>query len=456
MILLVNPWIYDFAAYDLWIKPMGLLRIADQLIQEGYRVELLDCLDRSIERGAQRFREGRYGDGKYPWVEVAKPDIFKDIPRKYKRYGIAPSLFEEQLNTLSSPPEAILVTSLMTYWYPGVALAIRLVKERFPETPVILGGIYATLCTEHAEKESGADLIVKGQGLDIGRILRDKFRIFPSAKGEKRFPLALYPHLQYVPLLTSEGCPFHCTYCASWLLYPDYVRFRPEDVLEEIEYFFRERGIKNFAFYDDALLHDFEHHTGILLEGVLKKGIKVNFHTPNGLHARYLRNPERADLLVRSGFKTIRLSLETINPERQNLSGGKVNSEDILTALANFRKAGLLPETIGVYIMFGLDGQPLEEVYQTASFIHRLGARIYLSEFSPIPGTPEGERALNKLGERRPGFQQDPLLQNNSVYFYMSGQHSWEEIKRLRDWIQGLNNFHKRGCQTAKSNIIYR
>ena len=27
-ILLINPWIYDFAAYDLWSKPLGLLYIA--------------------------------------------------------------------------------------------------------------------------------------------------------------------------------------------------------------------------------------------------------------------------------------------------------------------------------------------------------------------------------------------------------------------------------------------
>jgi hypothetical protein len=26
-ILLINPWIYDFAAYDFWIKPMGLMML---------------------------------------------------------------------------------------------------------------------------------------------------------------------------------------------------------------------------------------------------------------------------------------------------------------------------------------------------------------------------------------------------------------------------------------------
>ena len=52
----------------------------------------------------------------------------------------------------------------MTYWYPGVAAAIRLARERFPGVPVILGGIYATLCPEHAQQHSGADRVVAGPG----------------------------------------------------------------------------------------------------------------------------------------------------------------------------------------------------------------------------------------------------------------------------------------------------
>ena len=43
-ILLVNPWIHDFAAYDLWMKPLGLLYIGSILRSRGYSVHLLDCL----------------------------------------------------------------------------------------------------------------------------------------------------------------------------------------------------------------------------------------------------------------------------------------------------------------------------------------------------------------------------------------------------------------------------
>jgi hypothetical protein len=45
-ILLVNSWIYDFAVYDLWMKPLGLLYIAAFLEEFGYDVSLINCMDR--------------------------------------------------------------------------------------------------------------------------------------------------------------------------------------------------------------------------------------------------------------------------------------------------------------------------------------------------------------------------------------------------------------------------
>ncbi|MGI9568270.1 MAG: B12-binding domain-containing radical SAM protein, partial [Desulfobulbia bacterium] len=44
--LLVNPWIHDFAAYDFWAKPLGLLTLAALLRRHGYIVSYIDCLDR--------------------------------------------------------------------------------------------------------------------------------------------------------------------------------------------------------------------------------------------------------------------------------------------------------------------------------------------------------------------------------------------------------------------------
>ena len=50
-VLLVNPWIYDFAAFNLWCEPLGLLSIGAVLQQAGCRVDLLDCLGGPLPKG---------------------------------------------------------------------------------------------------------------------------------------------------------------------------------------------------------------------------------------------------------------------------------------------------------------------------------------------------------------------------------------------------------------------
>ena len=44
-ILLINPWICDFAAYDFWAKPIGLLYIGSILKKSGYNISYIDLVD---------------------------------------------------------------------------------------------------------------------------------------------------------------------------------------------------------------------------------------------------------------------------------------------------------------------------------------------------------------------------------------------------------------------------
>jgi len=43
--LLVNPWIYDFAAYNFWARPLGLLKVAEFLTQFNMKLFFIDCCD---------------------------------------------------------------------------------------------------------------------------------------------------------------------------------------------------------------------------------------------------------------------------------------------------------------------------------------------------------------------------------------------------------------------------
>ena len=65
-ILLANPPIYDFAAYDFWLKPYGLLSVAGYL-REKVDVELFDYLDRlhPFEAKQKNLESDRWGRGRF-------------------------------------------------------------------------------------------------------------------------------------------------------------------------------------------------------------------------------------------------------------------------------------------------------------------------------------------------------------------------------------------------------
>lgn len=101
-ILGINPWIYDFAAYDFWLKPYGFLVILTYLKNKGYYIEYIDCLDRKISRDS-------LGRGKFYSEIIPKPEILKGVPRYYKRYGKTVSQIKEALKNREI--ELILITS---------------------------------------------------------------------------------------------------------------------------------------------------------------------------------------------------------------------------------------------------------------------------------------------------------------------------------------------------------
>ena len=121
-VLLINPPIYDFAAFDFWSKPLGILYLSSILKQNGFSVKMFDYMYRHF--GSIESKSDEYGCGHYNKVRVQKPQVYKDIVRYYSRYGlsreIAENYFEELSLSKNDFPELILVTSVMTYWYPGV------------------------------------------------------------------------------------------------------------------------------------------------------------------------------------------------------------------------------------------------------------------------------------------------------------------------------------------------
>ena len=432
-LLLINPWIYDFAAYDMWAKPLGLLYIASCLRKNGYQVTFLDCLDIDHPQMEPYLRNIKlkktpYGSSKFYKEIIQTPDCMEFVPRKYGRYGIREEIFLEDLQTISRP-DVILVTSMMTYWYPGPFRVIELVKRQFPDVPVILGGVYATLCHVHAKQQSGADYVISSEGETEAIKLCDRITgwnssFFPDYNNLDSYFYPAFDLIRkpmYTCILTARGCPYRCTYCAQDKIIPTFRRRSPMHVADEIQHFYDNLGIRHFIFYDDALTIGSKGLLAPMLEEIVQRRLKVTFHTPNGMHIRGI-NSENAKLMRRAGFKTIRISLETVDVVRQETTGGKTTNEEFIECCQYLHEAGFHPHEIGVYLLAGLPGQDKKEVEESIHFVMENGAYPYLSEFTPIPGTPMFEEAKQWTNL---DIVHEPLLQNNSIL-----PCAWEKFTR--------------------------
>ncbi len=439
-ILLINPWIYDFAAYDFWIKPLGLLSIASFLRCNGYDVRMIDCLNPlhpRIEHEPGIFipRRKSSGHGKFPKMVIPKPEPLRHIPKRYHCYGITPKLFREALES-HPEPSLVLVTSMMTYWYPGVFEAIRIVKEVIPGSPVGLGGNYVNLCPQHAQK-AGADFTVQGSGEQVmpsvlSSILdHHDLSFLPDSRNLDSYPYPAFDMLDLkdqVPLLTSRGCPYRCTYCASHLLNDAFLRRDPHKVADEISHWHNKFGIHHFSFYDDALLVNPDEMIIPLLHEIITRKLDCRFHCPNGMHLRGI-TPKMSTLMHQAGFRTIRFGFETSNVETQEKTGGKVNNEHFINAVAYLKEAGYAGTDIGIYILCGLPGQSQSEVRETIDYVRLNGASPIIAEYSPIPGTLLWPEAVNVSPY---DIKTEPLFHNNSLIPCQGEKLTYEMYRDLK------------------------
>jgi len=467
-LLLVNPWITDVAAFDLWAWPLGLLYWASRLREWGFDTHLIDCLDRAHPAlGGRGPRARKFHTGKYyarPFETQPSPAVHAG--RLFRRYGLPPEAFENELRAFEerkgeegasgeracgkgafeerggSPPDAILMTSRMTYWYHGVRDAVARCRALWPGVPIVLGGIYATLCRRHALAHSGADEVLAGDALEaLPRWLARAFpknagRIQPSLPDPETWPEPAFDLCHAhgaLPLLTSVGCPGRCTYCASSQLAPRYLRRKPESVLRDIARHHEHWGTTDFVFYDDALLMDSQRFFEPLLDLVIASGIAARFHTPNGLHYGKV-TPALAGKMRRAGLTTLRLSLESVEPPQ--LAAWKREGEPgrFAQAVRALQDAGYERGDIGVYIMAGMPGQKPQEVERAIETVHAAGATPKLNEYSPIPGTEEWPRVLAVSG---PDIEEEPLWQNNSLYYTRPEAFSAEAFARLKRLAHG-------------------
>ncbi len=426
-IAVINPFVTDFKLYDEWMHPLGLYFLLTLLKKNGHDVSFFNCLQQSSKNSQRKFSTGRID-----YVEIEKPAIYKEINRKYKLYGKPEDELKKFLQSIPYP-DLICIGSMMTYWAPGVIETIRVIRELFTDIPIIIGGIAAQLIPDYFKAQvnncviAGSLFNLSSNNLPISltQSLSPEDLLIDALSMEKS------PH---GALLHSLGCPLLCSYCASKKLQPQYIS-RPLSVItKEIEFMITQMGIEDFAFYDDALLFKPELTLIPFLEYVKKEHFNVRFHTPNGLHLRFI-NEDLAHLLRQSGFKTLRFGYESSAPKHHNDTCSKVFRDETAKKINIIKNSGFFPSEIGIYIMAGLRNQTPAEVLEEMDFIGSLGVNVKPVFLSPVPGT----LLFHDYVQQYPQLLSDPLWHNDS--FFITTLPGWDSahVEEIRLRARKLN-----------------
>ncbi len=309
------------------------------------------------------------------------------------------------------PIDAVLLTCTMTYWYSG----LQELTSSFQDTPLILGGSYATLLPEHA-RSLGVRTVTNDEletFLSEFHCTKDDLhRAAPYWKG--------YAYLPYIVTRLSWGCPCRCTYCAIRSFSPTPIVREPDEVVEEVEKSLRPET-DHVIFYDDALLM----HPDKLFETCRKilRIKKVSFHTPNGISIDHITDDIAAGFKTNS-FSQIYLGYETANDDLQKIVGGKTSRLKFQRAINALKRASFPPENVYAYLLMGHDLLPPSSVEESIADVIGQEIKPFLAEYSPLPGTIDGDRVLGK-----DAF--DPLITNKTSWTYRWAPS--ESVNRIKD-----------------------
>jgi hypothetical protein len=398
--LLINPPVYDTQYWAEWSQPYGLVRIAALLRSNAYkRIDFFDFMEATtassgsnatLKRIVPKHRihcDEEYGDQNGP-VFRARPYVLEKDGQclqlfKY-HFGKRWDEFEDWIkqNGLDKrPPSEIYIGSVMSYWWESTRDLVTRIRRLCGKKPkIVIGGIYPSIAPEHAARFTGADVVVAGEVHEANDLWTD---------------LSVYENKPTYAIITpSRGCPYNCHYCAARTLNGgvQQVRFRPvDDVFNEMQNKYEKFGICDFALYADFLLIRYQDNLIPLLKKIIAAKLPWRLYAPEGLDTRFLaQSQELCDLLKAARLQKLYLPVENIDDDvLLGLNRKHVKLRHVVQAVKNVARAGfpLRHNEVNGYCLYGLPGETIASVVETALFVSDVVGSVIPMLFAPVPST---------------------------------------------------------------------
>lgn len=337
---------------------------------------------------------------------------------------------KELKDKLLSRESNIVGITTSTLTYNPARNIVKKVKKEMPNCITIFGGPHVTVLDKETLKETPeVDIIVRGEGertlLEIAKtisnnkdnkisnikgitfrnqneIIRNVNRSF--IKNLDELPHPAFDHFKlkkytingkrYLPIITSRGCPFHCTFCLASKMCGTGFRTRsPEKVIDELEWLKNEHKADIFAFYDDTFTFNMNRAYEIC-EGIKKRGLDL----PWDCRTRVDRiNPEILLKMREANCQLIHFGIESGSQKMLNIMKKGTTVEQNAKGIKMAKESGI---AVAISVVVGYPGETVELLKETFEFIRKTEPDyVYACQAIPYPGTEMLDK-LKKLGWR--------------------------------------------------------
>jgi radical SAM superfamily enzyme YgiQ (UPF0313 family) len=193
---------------------------------------------------------------------------------------------------------------------------------------------------------------------------------------------------RYLPILTSRGCPYPCGFCVVPSTNLRKWRSRsPENVVEEIEFFKKKYGVKEFHVEDlDPTINDTR--TKDFSKLLIERNVNINWKIVAGTKVETIKSKETVNLMAKSGCIYVSISPESGSAEVLAKMNKPFDLARALEVSKDFIKNKI---KVQACFVLGYPGETTKDLKKTGHLIRKLAIfgidEIAIFVISPVPGS---------------------------------------------------------------------
>lgn len=404
-ILLIDPPFYRILGFYNRYFPIGVTTVGTVLKEAGHDVVVYDADFNDNPKAIDYTRLPEYYNIYLDSFKRAEHPVWTEVRETIRQFK----------------PDLIGISVWTTYAASAFHTA-KISKEVNPGCPVVMGGPHATVKAEEILKILPfADYIVRGEGeltiLELAKQIADGRKNLASIPGlsfrengdiRHNPPTERHKNLDEFPfpdrsllmnvgkytsedmglIMTSRGCPYSCSYCATET---NRVSYRSVGhILREIRFVKDKYGTTQFSFKDDSFTVN-RRRVEELCDKIIAQRLGINWECTTRVD---LVTEELLVKMKKAGCNSIKVGIESGSERVLKQMNKGITHGQIRYAAQLFKKVGIFWTG---YFMMGVPSETADDIYKTLELMYEVKPDFAsIGVYEPFPGTAMFAEGIKK------------------------------------------------------------